>query len=94
MPRRTFLSFAGLPLIASGGGRVVGQEVPAPEGEKGDVLNTMRRMARAIRLAIAIGGDADLDVLNEFIGDADIVPFTAHDPDAFKAMKMAPAFYD
>jgi uncharacterized protein YegL len=37
--------------------------------------------ARAIRLAIAIGGDADLDVLNEFIGDADIVPFTAHDPE-------------
>jgi uncharacterized protein YegL len=37
--------------------------------------------ARAVRLAIAIGRDADLDVLNRFIGDPEIAPFTAHDPE-------------
>lgn len=36
---------------------------------------------RAVRLAIAIGADADLDVLARFIGDPDISPFTAHDPE-------------
>jgi uncharacterized protein YegL len=36
---------------------------------------------RAVRLAIAIGADADLDVLARFIGDPDIPPFTAHDPE-------------
>jgi uncharacterized protein YegL len=37
--------------------------------------------ARAVRLAIAVGQDADLDVLNRFIGDPQIAPFTAHDPE-------------
>ncbi|TGN62645.1 VWA domain-containing protein [Nocardioides eburneiflavus] len=36
---------------------------------------------RAVRLAIAIGADADLDVLARFIGDPDIPPFTANDPE-------------
>ena len=36
---------------------------------------------RAVRLAIAIGSDADLDVLSRFIGDPDIPPFTANDPE-------------
>ena len=36
---------------------------------------------RAVRLAIAIGADADLDVLARFIRDPDIPPFTAHDPE-------------
>lgn len=36
---------------------------------------------RAVRLAIAIGADADLDVLRRFIGDPDIPPFTANDPE-------------
>ena len=36
---------------------------------------------RAVRLAIAIGSDADLDVLARFIGDPDIPPFAAHDPE-------------
>lgn len=36
---------------------------------------------RAVRLAIAIGGDADLDVLSRFIGDPEIRPFTAGDPE-------------
>ena len=36
---------------------------------------------RAVRLAIAIGADADLDVLQEFIGDPHLRPFAAHDPE-------------
>lgn len=36
---------------------------------------------RAVRLAIAIGADADLDILRRFIGDSAIAPFTAHDPE-------------
>ncbi len=36
---------------------------------------------RAVRVAIAIGSDADLDVLNEFIDDPAIAPFSAHDPE-------------
>ena len=36
---------------------------------------------RAVRLAIAIGTDADLDVLARFIGDPEIRPFTAGDPE-------------
>lgn len=36
---------------------------------------------RAVRLAIAIGRDADLDVLQRFIGDPAIRPFSARDPD-------------
>jgi uncharacterized protein YegL len=36
---------------------------------------------RAVRLAIAIGRDADLDVLQRFIGDPAIRPFAAKDPD-------------
>lgn len=36
---------------------------------------------RAVRLAIAIGADADLDVLQAFIGDPQLRPFTAGDPE-------------
>lgn len=36
---------------------------------------------RAVRLAIAIGADADLDTLNAFIADPSIAPFSAHDPE-------------
>lgn len=36
---------------------------------------------RAVRLAIAIGADADLDTLNAFIADPAITPFSAHDPE-------------
>lgn len=36
---------------------------------------------RAVRLAIAIGSDVDLDVLSAFIGDPELRPFTAHDPE-------------
>lgn len=36
---------------------------------------------RAVRLAIAIGRDADLDVLQRFIGDPAVKPFSARDPD-------------
>ncbi|MEJ7707562.1 MAG: VWA domain-containing protein [Nocardioidaceae bacterium] len=36
---------------------------------------------RAVRLAIAIGRDADLDVLQAFIGDQTVRPFSARDPD-------------
>jgi hypothetical protein len=36
---------------------------------------------RAIRLGIAIGTDADLDVLSAFIGDPSIPPFSARDPE-------------
>ena len=36
---------------------------------------------RAVRLAIAIGADADLDVLTAFIGDPELRPFTADDPE-------------
>lgn len=36
---------------------------------------------RAVRLAIAIGADADLDVLQDFIGDPHLRPFAAHDPE-------------
>ena len=36
---------------------------------------------RAVRMAIAIGNDADLDVLSAFIGDPELRPFTANDPE-------------
>jgi uncharacterized protein YegL len=36
---------------------------------------------RAVRLAIAIGSDADLGVLTQFIADPGIQPFSAHDPE-------------
>ena len=36
---------------------------------------------RAVRLAIAIGTDADLEVLSAFIGDPSIPPFSARDPE-------------
>jgi len=36
---------------------------------------------RAVRMAIAIGNDADLDVLSTFIGDPELRPFTANDPE-------------
>ena len=36
---------------------------------------------RAVRLAIAIGSDADLDVLQEFIHDPQLRPFAAGDPE-------------
>lgn len=37
--------------------------------------------SRAVRLAIAIGADADLEVLQRFIGDPEVQPFSAHDPE-------------
>ena len=36
---------------------------------------------RAVRIAIAIGSDADLDVLQEFINDPQLRPFAANDPE-------------
>jgi len=36
---------------------------------------------RAVRLAIAIGGDADFDVLQRFIADPAISPLRAHNPE-------------
>jgi hypothetical protein len=36
---------------------------------------------KAVRLAIAIGGDADLDVLQKFIGNLEIRPLTARNPE-------------
>jgi len=36
---------------------------------------------KAVRLAIAIGGDADLDVLLKFIGNPEIKPLTARNPE-------------
>jgi uncharacterized protein YegL len=36
---------------------------------------------RAVRLAIAIGSDVDLEVLSAFIGDSELRPFTAGDPE-------------
>lgn len=36
---------------------------------------------RAVRLAIAIGSDADLEILSRFIGDPAIAPFSARDPE-------------
>jgi uncharacterized protein YegL len=37
---------------------------------------------RAVRIAIAIGGDADMDVLQKFIGNPEIKPLQANSPDA------------
>ena len=37
--------------------------------------------AKAVRLAVAIGRDADLGVLARFIGDSRIPPLSANDPD-------------
>jgi uncharacterized protein YegL len=36
---------------------------------------------KAVRLAVAIGGDADLDVLQKFIGNPEIRPLTAKNPE-------------
>ena len=37
---------------------------------------------KAVRVAIAIGEDADLDVLQQFIGNADLKPLQANSPEA------------
>ncbi len=37
---------------------------------------------KAVRIAIAVGEDADLDVLNEFIGNVEIKPLQANNPEA------------
>ena len=37
---------------------------------------------KAVRLAIAIGEDADLDVLQKFIGHSEIKPLQANNPEA------------
>jgi uncharacterized protein YegL len=37
---------------------------------------------KAVRIAIAIGEDADLDVLQKFIGHAEITPLRANNPEA------------
>lgn len=37
---------------------------------------------KAVRIAIAIGADADLDVLQKFIGHAEIAPLQANNPEA------------
>jgi uncharacterized protein YegL len=36
---------------------------------------------KAIRVAIAIGGDCDVDVLERFIGDPEVIPLTAGNPE-------------
>lgn len=36
---------------------------------------------RAVRLAVAVGSDVDLDVLQDFIDDPHVAPFTARDPE-------------
>ena len=41
----------------------------------------VKRGQKAVRLAIAIGGDADLDVLLKFIGNPEIKPLTARNPE-------------
>lgn len=46
-----------------------------------DLLLTEPWGRRAVRLAIAIGSDAALDVLQQFIADPEIQPFSAHDPE-------------
>ena len=38
---------------------------------------------KAVRLAVAIGEDADLDVLQKFIGHSEITPLLANNPEAF-----------
>lgn len=37
--------------------------------------------AKAVRVAVAIGGDADLDVLSAFTGDPEVPPLTAGNPE-------------
>jgi uncharacterized protein YegL len=45
---------------------------------------------KAVRLAIAIGGDADLDILQQFIGNPEIRPLTAKNPgDLVKFIRWA-----
>ena len=45
---------------------------------------------KAVRIAIAIGGDADLDVLQEFIGHAELKPLQANNPqDLIRYIKWA-----
>lgn len=45
---------------------------------------------RAVRIAIAIGGDPDLDVLRKFIGHAEVEPLVAHNaPDLVRYIRWA-----
>lgn len=45
---------------------------------------------KAVRIAIAIGDDADLDVLQKFIGHPELTPLVAHNaPDLVKFIKWA-----
>ncbi len=40
---------------------------------------------RSVRLAVAIGRDADMDVLREFMGNSDLSPVSAHNPEQLAA---------
>ncbi len=46
-----------------------------------DALMELPWGKKAVRVAIAIGEDADLDVLQQFIGQPEIKPLLAHNPD-------------
>src|SRR5208337_3435826 len=47
-----------------------------------DSLNSLRLGRRAIRLAVAIGADARLDVLDKFISESGVKPFQADNPES------------
>ena len=56
---------------------------PTDDYKKGlDALNSLPWGKKAIRLAIAIGKDANRDVLKEFIGNPEIEPLQANNPEA------------
>src|SRR5207247_890095 len=55
---------------------------PTDDFEAGlQALLTQPLGKRAVRVAIAIGDQADLDCLRSFIGDADRPPLQAHNPE-------------
>lgn len=47
-------------------------------------INSVPWGRKSIRMAIAIGKDADHDVLQQFIGDSEITPIQANNPEALK----------
>jgi uncharacterized protein YegL len=56
---------------------------PTDDYKKGlKAINDLPWGKKSVRIAIAIGGDCDLDMLQEFIGNPEIKPLSANNPEA------------
>ncbi len=66
-------------LLVSAGVILISDGLPTDDGESGLVAFARRPAARdALRIAIAIGADADIGQLQSFVGRAGLAPLLAH----------------